>query len=1064
MNIPEIFIRRPVATTLVMAGILIFGIIAYRSLPVSDLPVVDYPTIQVQANLPGANPDTMGSAVALPLEKQFSTISGLDSMVSQNLLGQSRITLQFNLKRSIDGAAQDVQNAIAAAIRQLPANMPAPPSMFKTNPADQPVLMVALSSSSMPIQTVDEYAENLLALSISTVPGVSQVQVYGSAKFAVHVQLDPYQLATRQIGIDEINNALNDGNVNLPSGVLYGPQRTTTLQASGQLFKAADYEKLIIAYRNGSPVRLVDLGRVIDGIEQPYNATWYYDANTPKGIRAIQLAIFKQPGTNVVEVVDGIKAVLPSLQTQVPPAIAMNVLYDRSLTIRSSVEDVKFTLELALFLVVLVIFLFLRNLSATLIPSLALPLSLVGTFAVMYLCGFSLDNLSLMAMTLSVGFVVDDAIVMLENIVRHIEMGKDVFQAAMDGANEIGFTILSMTLSLAAVFLPVLFMGGVLGRLLNEFAVTIISAILVSGFVSLTLTPMMCSRFIKSHRDERHGRMFNAIERVYEGMAGAYDRCLKVVLRHQLATMMVSVLLLVGTIYLYLIVPKGFLPSEDIEQFNITTEAVEGISFDSMVQHQDEVAQIVVQDPAVAYISSQVGCNCRSLNQGQLNVRLKPRSQRPQVEQVIQELRPKLAVVPGMNVFMRNDPPIRIGGLQSKALYQFTLEAPDTQQLYKAAQDFEGKMRALPQLVDVSSDVQIRNPQVNVVIDRDSASALGVSAGQIEDALYSAYGLRQVSTIFAPNNQYRVILELEPQYQRDANAISTLYVRSKSSGQLVPLGGIAKLSDTLGPLSVNHLGQVPAVTISFNLRPGYSIGDAVNQINELARVGLPATITTMFQGNAQAFQSSVSGLGMLVLMSILVIYLILGILYESFVHPITILSGLPSAGFGALLSLYLFHMAALKGWVSPLLDMNLDIYGFVGVIMLIGIVKKNAIMMIDFALEAQRNEGKTPTEAIYQGCLARFRPITMTTMAALMGTLPIALGIGAGAESRRPLGISVVGGLFISQIVTLFLTPVVYIYLERARLWVKALFGGRHVSELDAAHSSTDPVSSVSGD
>jgi HAE1 family hydrophobic/amphiphilic exporter-1 len=1043
MSIPELFIRRPVATTLTMVGILLFGLVGYEALPVSDLPNVDYPTLQVQASLPGANPDTMGAAVALPLEKQFSTIAGLDSMVSQNTLGNTRITLQFNLKRSLDGAAQDVQNAISQASRLLPQNMPAPPAIRKVNPADQPVLQLALSSATLPLSTVDEYAETLIAQSISTVAGVAQVQVWGAAKYAVHVQLDPHELATRQIGIDDVNNALNDGNVNIPAGVLWGPQRTVTLQASGQLYKASDYEKLIVAYRNGSPVRLSDLGRVIDSVENPYNASWYYDKNSPKGVRAIQLAISKQPGTNVVDVVDGVKAMLPTLQAQLPPAVTMYTLYDRSLTIRNSVDDVKFTLELALFLVILVIFLFLRNLSATVIPSLALPLSLVGTFAVMYLCGYSVDNLSLMALTLSVGFVVDDAIVMLENIVRHIETGVTVFQAAVIGANEIGFTILSMTVSLAAVFIPVLFMGGVLGRLLNEFAVTIISAILVSGFVSLTLTPMLCSRFIRSHRNERHGRMFNSIEKVWDGLAAVYDRCLKVVLRHQAETMIVSLLLLVATAYLYMIMPKGFLPSEDIEQFNATTEAVEGISFDGMVEHQKQVAEIVAEDSSVAYVMSQIGGDVRSTNQGQLNVRLKPRTQRPQVEQVMQSLRPKLASVPGISVYMRNDPPIRIGGLQSKALFQFTLQSPDTENLFKSAQEFQQKMRALAPLVDVSSDLQIRNPQVNVLIARDSASAVGITANQIEDALYSAYGLRQVSTILAPNNQYRVILELKPEYQRDANSISMLYVHSRSTGQLVPLSGIANLTNTLGPLSVNHLGQLPAVTISFNLKSGFSIGDAVNQIKELARGTLPPTITTTFQGNAQAFQSSLSGLGMLILMSILVIYLVLGILYESFIHPITILSGLPSAGFGALLSLYLFHMAAVKGWISPLLDMNLDIYGFVGVIMLIGIVKKNAIMMIDFALEAQRNEEKTPAEAIYQGCLVRFRPIMMTTMAALMGTLPIALGFGAGAESRRALGVSVVGGLFFSQIVTLFLTPVVYIYMEKARLWTKRVVARR---------------------
>ncbi|HMF02012.1 MAG TPA: efflux RND transporter permease subunit [Terriglobia bacterium] len=1064
MNIPELFIRRPVATTLVMVGILIFGVVAYQALPVSDLPNVDYPTIQVQASLPGANPDTMGSAVALPLEKQFSTIAGLDSMVSQNTLGNTRITLQFNLKRSLDGAAQDVQSAISQASRLLPQNMPAPPAIRKVNPADQPVLQLALSSATLPLSTVDEYAETLIAQSLSTVRGVAQVQVWGAAKYAVHVQLDPHELATRQIGIDEVNAALNDGNVNIPAGVLWGPQRTITLQATGQLYKAADYANLIVAYRNGSPVRLADLGRVIDSVENPYNASWYYDANTPQGVRAIQLAINKQPGTNVVEVVDGVKAMLPALQAQLPPAITLYTLYDRSLTIRNSVDDVKFTLELALFLVILVIFLFLRNLSATVIPSLALPLSLVGTFAVMYLCGYSMDNLSLMALTLSVGFVVDDAIVMLENIVRHIETGRTVFQAAMVGANEIGFTILSMTLSLAAVFIPVLFMGGVLGRILNEFAVTIISAILVSGFVSLTLTPMLCSRFIKSHRNERHGRMFNLVERMWDGLARIYERCLKVVLRHQPATMAASLLLLVATIYLYEIIPKGFLPSEDIEQFNATTEAVEGISFDAMVQHQKQVAELVARDPSVAYVMSQLGGDSRSINQGQLNVRLKPRSQRPQVERVMQSLRPKLAAVPGISVYMRNDPPIRIGGLQSKALFQFTMQSPDTQNLFRSAADFEAKMRELAPLADVSSDLQIRNPQINVLIARDSASAVGITASQIEDALYSAYGLRQVSTILAPNNQYRVIVELEPEYQRDANAISMLYIRSKTTGQLVPISGIAKLSNTLGPLSVNHLGQLPAVTVSFNLKPGYSIGDAVNQINELARNSLPATVTTTFQGNAQAFQSSLSGLGLLVLMSILVIYLVLGILYESFVHPITILSGLPSAGFGALLSLYLFHLAATKGWVSPLLDMNLDLYGFVGVIMLIGIVKKNAIMMIDFALEAQRTEDMPAAEAIYQGCLVRFRPIMMTTMAALMGTLPIALGFGAGAESRRALGISVVGGLFFSQIVTLFLTPVVYIYLEKVRLGTRRFLVRRHVADFDAASASAGPISSMGED
>jgi hydrophobic/amphiphilic exporter-1 (mainly G- bacteria), HAE1 family len=1053
MSIPELFIRRPVATVLVMFGILLVGVAGYRALPVSDLPNVDYPTIRVDASLPGANPDTMAAAVALPLEKQFSTIAGLDSMSSQNFLGKTNITLQFVLSRNIDGAAQDVQAAITQASRGLPQNMPAPPSFSKLNPADFPVLMLVLTSPTMPLSTVDEYAETLIAQSISTVNGVAQVQVWGGQKYAVRVQVDPQALATRQIGIDEVEQALEQGNVSLPTGTLWGPHQAVNVEATGQLFRAPDYAPLIVAYRNGSPVRMSDVGQVIDGVENDKTAAWY------NGVRGIQLAVYRQPGTNAVEVVDNVKGMLPGLKAQLPPAVNLETLFDRSITIRNSVEDVKFTLELALILVVMVIFLFLRNVSATTIPSLALPFSIIGTFAVMYLCGYSLDNFSMMALTLSVGFVVDDAIVVLENIVRHLELGEGVLEAALNGSNEIGFTILSMTLSLAAVFIPVLFMGGVLGRLLHEFSVTIMSAILVSGFVSLTLTPMMCSRFLRPHQTggEKHGTLFNFFERIQQSLTDAYDVTLRMVLRHKLATIAVSVALLVGTVYLAIVIPKGFLPSEDIAQINATTEAVEGASYDSMLQHQLQVAKIVQDDPSVAYVLAQIGQGGKSLNQGNLNIFLKPRSERPQVDQVIQQLRPKLAAVPGMTVFLRNDPPIRIGGIQSKALYQFTLQAANTSDLFSASEDFVGKMQMLPGLEDVTSDLQIKNPQINVVIDRDKSSALGVTANQVEDALYSAYGFRQVSTIFAPNNQYRVILELKPEYQRDANALSSLYVRSKG-GQLVPLSAVAKLTSTFGPLSVNHLGQLPAVTMSFNLKPGNSIGDAVNQINDLARRSLPPSIATSFQGNAQAFQSSLNGLGLLLIMAILVIYIVLGILYESFIHPITILSGLPSAGFGALLTLELFHLSAQKGWISPLLDMELNLYGFVGVVMLIGIVKKNAIMMIDFALEAQRNENMAPAEAIYQGCLVRFRPIMMTTMAALMGTLPIALGFGAGAESRRSLGISVVGGLVFSQVVTLFLTPVVYIYMEQAKQWSTRLFGKKRREIPEVVPTTQGPI------
>jgi HAE1 family hydrophobic/amphiphilic exporter-1 len=1062
MSIPERFIQRPIATTLVMMAILLFGIASYRVLPVSDLPNVDYPTINVSASLPGANPDTMAAAVALPLEKQFSNIAGLDSMVSSNRVGSTSIVLQFSLDRNIDGAAEDVQAAISQAARQLPPNMPAPPSYSRQNPADYPVLNVALASNTLKLSDVDEYAETMIAPTISTVNGVALVQIFGQFKYSPHIQLDPQALATRRIGIDDVENALANGNVNLPTGTLWGPQRAPTVQTQGQLFSAADYSKLIVAYRNGSPVRLSDLGRVIDSIQNDKNLSFYYDQDQPHGTLAIQMQIFKQPGTNAVQVVDRIREMLPRLQAALPQSVNMYILFDRSITIRNSVDDVKFTLELALFLVIMVIFLFLRNISATTIPSLALPLSLVGTFAVMYLGGYSLDNLSLMALTLSVGFVVDDAIVMLENIVRHMEHGEGPMEAAISGSGEIGFTILSMTLSLSAVFLPVLFMGGVLGRLLHEFAVTIMAAILVSGFVSLTLTPMLCSRFLKPHHEVKHGRLYNWTESLQVGLEKFYDRCLQVALRHKLATMVVSAALVVGTYYLAVIIPKGFLPSEDIDQINGTTEAVEGISFDAMLEHQKQIAEILMHDPSVAYIMSGIGGGGRTLNQGQLSIRLKPRSERPQVDQVINELRPKLAAVPGMTTFLRNDPPIRIGGLQSKALYQFTIQSPNTKELYNSSDAFTAKMAALPGLTDVSSDLQIRNPQVNVEINRDAASSYGVTVNQIEDAIYSAYGQRQISTIFAPNNQYWVILELEPEYQRDANKIAALYVHSSggsndfpsATGQLVPLSAVAKLTPTLGPLSVNHLGQLPAVTISFNLKPGTSIGDAVNEINNLARQALPPTTTTTFQGNAQAFQSSLGGLGMLLVMAILVIYIILGILYESFLHPITILSGLPSAGFGALLSLYIFHVAATKGWVSPLLDMNLDIYGFVGIIMLIGIVKKNAIMMIDFALEVQRVDGLSPAEAIYKGCLVRFRPIMMTTMAALMGTLPIALGLGAGGEARRPLGVSVVGGLAFSQIVTLFLTPVFYIYMEDAKRLGTRLFSRKRHGETEAGPTS----------
>ncbi|HEX6442454.1 MAG TPA: efflux RND transporter permease subunit [Stellaceae bacterium] len=1020
MSISEPFIRRPIATSLLMLGILVFGIGAYNLLPVAALPKVDFPTITVSVNYPGASPDTMASSVATPLEQQFAALPSLAEMTSASGIGATLITLQFDLERNIDGAAQDVQQAINAASGLLPKDLPSPPTYRKTNPADRPVLIYAAHSDAMPVYRIDDYAYTIIAQKLSTVKGVSESRIFGQKPYAVHVQVNPGALAARGIAIEDVRNALTLATVNRPKGNFEGANQTVTLDTNDQIFDAAGFRNVIVTYRNGAPVRLGDVAEVVDGVRNARQGAWF-EKKPAEG-----LAIQREAGANTIQVVDTIKELLPKLLQSVPPTLHVDLVSDRSLVIRAAVHDVQFTMMLTIGLVVLVIFVFLRTLWATIIPSLAVPLSILATFASMYGLGYSLDNISLMALTISVGFVVDDAIVMIENIVRYLEQGDRPFEAALKGAGQIGFTIISITFSLIAVFIPLLFMSGIIGRLFREFAVTVTVAVIASAFISLTLTPVLCSLFLKGHGEASMGRLNRAAERGFDWFLRGYDRGLKFIFRHQFSALISTLLLMVLTGYLYVTIPKGFFPQQDTGFIFGQAEGRQDVSFRRMQGLVHRLAEIVNQDPAVSGVFYFAGASAYNPteNTGRVFIQLKPHDQRDLTsDQVIQRLRPKVGAVEGVKFFMQSGQDISIGGRLTRTQYQYTLTDTDSQELNHWAPIVEAAMQKLAELQDVASDQQIAAPHLAIDIDRDAASRMGISASVIDETLYDAFGQREVATMYTSTNQYKVILEVKPEFQDDSSALSKIYVPGPNGTQ-VPISSFARFTSKIEPLSVNHQGQFPSVTLSFNLAPGVAIGQAVERIQALEReLRLPPTVTGSFSGTAQAFQASLSSTPLLVAAAILVVYIVLGMLYESYIHPITILSALPSAGVGALLALMLLHY-------------DLSVIALIGVILLIGIVKKNAIMMIDFALTAERYEGKSPLEAIHEACLLRFRPIMMTTFAALFGGLPIALGQGAGSELRRPLGIAMVGGLLVSQWLTLYTTPVIYLYLDRLSHWL----------------------------